>query len=700
MPSSRASIHKAGLLVLKAISAAIRVQTLNLLLESGPMSYTEIMNALKLDATRDAGRFAYHLKSLLKTDLIEPDVETKKYHLTDLGRHVIEITDEIDDRTHKRRKMLVRTSHLSIEEFDRNKIIESLIIEANVPTDIAQRVARETEKRLQQFKTKYITAPLIREIVNTILLEKHYEEYRHNLTRLGLPVHEVARLVNAPTSHPEVIHKTAGSAVIEEYTLMSILPRNISDAYLSGSLHIHNLGQWILKPNEIVHSIPFILGSNEPNTLDAALHLTTNIIRNTALEINGQQILDNFNVHFAKSAKDSSPTEIKGVLRHFINDINQRIPTPTTITLDYSSQPGISDSEETQSLAISLLETLAEESSKRPLQNPKIIVKYRYESLSEDQEPLLYEAHKLAAGSNLVYFANLGSEKSINITYSASGLRLADEWQKDQDIDIQRTGNLDVIFINLPRASFEARGNEEKFFELLDDVLEIAMNALEIKYKAIKERMNKKLLPCLSQEANGDCYFRLDNATRTIASIGLDEATQNLLGARATKDPSAFFSLKKKILEHIYVYGKKHTKRPRNRLATAVVPCETASRRFAKLDAEEYGWSIVKPQGTKEIPFYSNINIFSLSEKNNLELEEQAHQLTSGGHLALLETEDEQLSVELLLTKTRQIGMSKIGLFAYNLIFAFCSNCRTTFRGTRKKCPNCQSTNTEILSHF
>ncbi len=700
MPTARPSIHKAGLLVLKAISAAIRVQTLSLLLENGPMSYTEIMSTLKLDATRDAGRFAYHLKALLKTDLIEPDVETKKYHLTDLGRHVVEITDEIDDRTHKRRRMLVRTSHLSIEEFDRNRIIESLIVEANVPTDIAQRVARETEKRLQQFKTKYITAPLIREIVNTLLLEKHYEEYRHNLTRLGLPVHEVARLISAPTSLPEVVHNVAGSAVLEEYTLMNILPRNISDAYLSGSLHIQNLGQWILKPNEIVHSTPSLLASNSTNTLEAALHLTANVIRNTALEVMGQQILDNFNVHFAECAKDVPHDRVSRLLHHFINDLNQRIPTPTTITLDYSSQPSNSDAEKTQGLAFSLLETLTQESLQRPLTNPKIIVKYRYGSLSEEEESLILEAHKLAAKSNLVYFANLGSEKTTNVTYSASGLRLADEWQKDTDIDILRTGNLDIIFINLPRVSFEAKGNEERFLELLDDLLETAANALEIKYKAIKDRMNRKLLPCLSKEANGTCYYRLDNATRTIASIGLDEATQSLLGVRATKDPGEFFSLKKRILGYIHEYGKKHSKKPRNRLVTAIVPCKPASRRFATLDAEKFGWSIVKPHGTKETPFYSAVHNFSLNERDKLELEEQVHQLTPGGHLALLEPESELFSAERLLAETQQVSTRKIALFTYNLIFVHCTNCMTTFCGTSKKCPNCQSTSTESLELF
>ncbi len=226
------------------------------------------------------------------------------------------------------------------------------------------------------------------------------------------------------------------------------------------------------------------------------------------------------------------------------------------------------------------------------------------------------------------------------------------------------------------------------------------MNALEIKYKAIKDRMDKKVLPCLSQEANGSCYYRLDNATRTIASIGLDEAAQSLLGVRATKDPRDFFSLKKKILEHIYKYGKKHSKKPRSRLATAIVPCNPASRRFARLDAEKFGWSIVKPHGTKETPFYSTINNFSLNEKDKLALEEQVHQLTSGGHLALLEPGNERFSAERLLAETQQISTSKIGLFAYNFIFVHCTNCATTFCGSSKKCPNCQSTNTESLELF
>jgi len=61
-----------------------------------------------------------------------------------------------------------------------------------MPPDQAQRMAKEAEKLLQKSKIKYLTSPLIREVVNAILIEKGQEEYRHKLTRLGMPVHEVS----------------------------------------------------------------------------------------------------------------------------------------------------------------------------------------------------------------------------------------------------------------------------------------------------------------------------------------------------------------------------------------------------------------------------------------------------------------------------------------------------------------------------
>lgn len=257
------SVQKKAVKVLKAVGSGIRLQVLTLLYDKGALTYTEIMTSIKMNQSKDAGKFAYHLKFLLKTDLIEPDLETKKYKLTDLGKMIVDISEEIERHTFRSKKVMVRTSRLAMEEFDRNKIALSLIKEANVPVSLAQKIARETEKRLQAFKTKYLTAPLIREIVNTILLEKGLEEYRHKLTRVGVPVYDVGQLIkstaNTATSSVEAVHRAAGDAVIEEYTLLNVLPRDVADAHVAGAIHLDNLGSWILKPNEIMHDLRFFL---------------------------------------------------------------------------------------------------------------------------------------------------------------------------------------------------------------------------------------------------------------------------------------------------------------------------------------------------------------------------------------------------------------------------------------------------------
>jgi DNA-binding transcriptional ArsR family regulator len=117
--------RRLGARVLKAVASALRLNILRLLDERGPLSYTEIMNILKLSPSRDAGRFAYHLKTLTGMDLIEPDPESRKYLLTDMGKTLVEFADELDNSALKKR-LLVRTSRLAIENFDRNKIAESL----------------------------------------------------------------------------------------------------------------------------------------------------------------------------------------------------------------------------------------------------------------------------------------------------------------------------------------------------------------------------------------------------------------------------------------------------------------------------------------------------------------------------------------------------------------------------------------------
>ena len=228
--------------------------------------------------------------------------------ITDLGIEVIKFARELEEYIAiKKGKLYVRTSRFSIEEFNKEKIINSLTTEANIPYDLAEEIATEAEERLIQLKTTYLTAPLIREFVNAILIEKGLDEYRHKLTRLGMPIYDVYQLFKTTGQkgfNVEKIIYASGSSVIEEFALLTSLPRDIADSHLSGSLHITDLNYWPLKPNEVVHDIRFFFKNGLSDlrnfkTFEGALEALRMIYLATKAESYGEQSIDMFNIFLA-----------------------------------------------------------------------------------------------------------------------------------------------------------------------------------------------------------------------------------------------------------------------------------------------------------------------------------------------------------------------------------------------------------------
>jgi len=732
MPKRR---RKSGLKVLKAASSSLRMQLLITLVDKGPQSYTDLMKVLKLNPSRDAGRFAYHLKYLLSSDLIEPDVDNKEYRLTELGKTMIQFTEDIQQQFFQRKKILVRTSRLAMEEFDRNKIVEALVKEANVPVFQAQKIARETEKRLLEFKTKYLTAPLIREMVNAILVEKGLEEYRHKLTRLGLPVFDVNQLIESTgTTHQSVdaIHKAAADAVMEEYTLLNVLPREVADAHLSGELHLKNLGTWVLKPDQFMHDLRFFFqhGLNRgamnlqnpsylpPKSLEAALLTASNVLKIASTEASGEQTLDFFNIFLAPFTKSLSEERIREGLRLFISNLNQPLLNGSSVGGSLGIELVVPDFlkekeaigpegktvgfyndyvEESRRLASLIFEVMLHDDTYKPVLNPSLIIKIRPEVLKNAEcVHLLYDAHKLAE-NGLPYFANLCSNEQATASYTSAGFRLATDWRNDWELDTLQTGSVDSVIINLPRVMYDAAGKENTFFKLLDDQLELALQALEIKYRTIKQREREHMLPFLMQKTGGDQYFRIENAVRLVSFVGLNETIQAFFD-KPLKREGETLDFAKKIVSYLSSDIEKYSKKPETRTALAMVPAVDAAKRLAELDAEKYGWSTVRARGTKEKPFYTDLVALPLdvdvSWKERLKVEEQFHNLTPGGHLAVIPLADEPQKSDNLLAITRDVADSVgVGLYVFNCNIAYCAVCRQIFYGKLEKCPSCGSVN-------
>jgi len=713
-----------GVKVLKAVSSPLRLQILNLLFDGGPLSYTELMSSLKMNPSRDAGRFAYHLKFLLKADLIEANVEARKYCLTELGKMVLDVAERVEKKASKPKGMLVRASRFALEEFDANKIANSLIKEAKMPAELAQKVAKEAEKRLLKSRTKYLTAPLVREIVNAILIEKGLEEYRHKLTRLGLPVHEVTMLVegkNSSFQSSDMVREMAGEAVLREYLLLKVFPRDIADAHLSGSLHISCLGSWILRPSEIMHDLRFFYqnglnlekinsfqsSNSPPQNLKSALTMTLNVLLHSSKEIGETQTLDYFNVFLAPFAKGAEADEIKEALRSFISSLNQHVESSLGLELTIpnfiSDKPAIGSLgkpvgkygdfvEEAQFLASLVLDIFTEESMLKPFFNPRAIVKIRPETFSDERgKALLLKAHRLASERGIVCFAPLLEKSDMQSVFSNSGCKLDADLNEDWETDTLRVGCLGTVAVNLPRIAYESERDKVRFLELLKERLEMSARALEIKHNAL-EQHGGDLLPFLMQEANGDQYFRLADSSRLINLVGLRESVEAFCGKNLYEDERALEFAEDLVLcvsDFTHKLGKRYGKR----LLPAILAGE-ASERFAQLDIDRYGFGKIRFSGTRENPFYSASNKLTLQDGQAslgfLKTEQKLRGLRVGGSLTVIELEESERKPDELVSISRGIfdGCS-LGLFTYSRKLTYCVNCKKSWFGSLHKCPSC-----------
>jgi len=719
-----------GVKILKAVSSPLRLQILNLLFDKGSLSYTELMSSLKMNPSRDAGRFAYHLKFLLKADLIEADVEAKKYCLTELGKMVIDVAERIEKKALKPKGMLVRTSRFALEEFDVNKIANSLVREAKMPAELAKKVAKEAEKRLLRSKTKYLTAPLVREFVNAILIEKGLEEYRHKLTRLGLPVYDVTTIVDLKSKTFQgtaSVHETAGEAVLEEYTLLRVFPRDIADAHLSGSLYIRGLSSWVLKPTEIMHDLRFFFQNGlslekisplrpscpPPQNLDSALSIASNVLLHSAKETGETQTLDYFNVFLAPFVRGIEPAGIKEALRLFVSNVSQHAGVSLGLELTTSDfigeKPAFGPSgkvvgkygdfiEESQLLASLVLEIFAEESARKPLLNPKIIVKIRSEALADEKaKATLLKAHQLASERGIPYFANLLEKEQERSVFSASGFRLEADLDGDWEVDTLRTGCLGCVTVNLPRITYESGKDKKRFFEILRERLEMAARALEIKDKNLKEH-SRGLLPFLMQSVDGDHYFRLESCSRVVNLAGLKEAAEAFYEKSICHDEKTL-EFAGETVQNILDYTHKVGGRRGKRLFAALLPEFEASERLAQLDVERYGVAKVRFSGTREKPFYSTVSRLDLHDSKvpseSLAFERKMRGTHSGGNLTVIELGEVERRPDELMSLTRQVVEGgNMEFFTYDRKLTYCVNCKRSWFGLLHKCPSCGSTGT------
>ena len=212
-------------------------------------------------------------------------------------------------------------------------------------------------------------------------------------------------------------------------------------------------------------------------------------------------------------------------------------------------------------------------------------------------------------------------------------------------------GNLSFTSVNLPRIAIEANKDVEKFFEILDERIDLVIDQLKSRFQI---QSNKKVYnyPFLMGEhvwldseklGKSDKVGEvLKHGTLTMGFIGLAECLKALIGTHHGESEEAR-ELGLKIIGHMRERMNEQTQKDKLNFTLLATPAEGLSGRFVKMDRKKYG--VI--EGVTDREYYTNsfhIPVYyKTSAFNKIKIEAPYHELTNGGHISYVELDGDPL---------------------------------------------------------
>ncbi|MFX0022594.1 MAG: anaerobic ribonucleoside-triphosphate reductase [Candidatus Hermodarchaeota archaeon] len=528
---------------LKTLGQKIRIDILKKLkTNQTPLSFSGIQKEV-LGNDLSTVNLSFHLNTLKKSELIDSSEEG--YSITILGEKIIDKILSIEQILNQQNQTkMIRTSKYSKELFDTTKIEKYLVTEGELEHFLAKQIAREVEERLSKTNIEYLTAPLMREYINAVLLEKGLEEIRHKLTRLGTPPFEVTKLFESRRRqiNPRIFIEKLGSDVSEQYLLLNLIPKNLADLYLSGEIALLHLNYWALRPLSLYIDTEGIMdyfyneNINLKNNGNKELNNTELVIQFTDLLYCLKQfysedlVLGNFNTQFlsAISLPKTDSSELlflTSQIARFNNSFNK---TKSSLTLEFNNRSSTNQHLIDEAFFLSLTKRC------KGLIKPLFLFEYSNLYPSDSQNNNIQQLILSNFRNNAILYS-----KSISNVFNSSLIPISN-FQTSQVI-------LDKILINLHSISIEARQNDEKFLELLQEKLSSVFKLYDYKEKLVQKKLNslKQWDFIVSSILKGNRNYILKEALKSISFFGLNEAVLHHCGIELDRtESSESFALK------------------------------------------------------------------------------------------------------------------------------------------------------------
>jgi len=675
------STSKRVRMIFSVMASPNRIDILRILNSKGPLTYSELKSLAGFKSKKESGKFAYHLRKLLRQSLVALNKSERRYTITNLGKLVLSLARQIEERSIiESGKMYVRTSHDSIEEFNSQKIIQSLVREGSLPLELAQKITEEVENRIYKYQTAYLTGSLIRELVNSVLLEHGHEEYRHKLARVGLPIFEVQDMVsnaeNIENGVEGLLFKT-GRIVFAEHLLTSTLPKDIADAHLSGDLHITNPGLWSILPDTIFINVKALIEDGIDlkgkylnvcrippvktlNNLSSALSM---IIALISKEASQEVVLDDLIPSLSKYSKDLPELERKLVDSLTTSSTTMGYDKMSTM-ISFRIPLGID-----QKIVKTVLSAYKTYTKLTPIPKIGLVIDYDKGKIT-DASQIVSEI--ITLGGKVMFTKHNTSQKGVTHPKNSTSTLL----------------HLGSLSINLPRLAFESNKDETYFRARLALLMKPALDSMAKRNKNISNLIRLGVNPIL---AANTLYMQRSTVSLVINLVGLQNAVYGILGFKNNNEGQQILH---KVIETAVDIATKKSKDLGINIVVSMTESD-GSERFIALDAEKYGKNSIQ-QITDTETYSQGIvldidKISSLTGKSAEITECNKISKTLNGGLLLQIAIPKGTKVD-EIKKVIEKGASITRSFKPVMQVPICGNCGFKDEKLGDKCPTCKST--------
>lgn len=673
------SASKRVRMIFSVMASPNRIDILRILNTKGPLTYSELKALAGFKSKKESGKFAYHLRKLLRQLLVALNKAERRYTITNLGKLVLSLARQIEERSIiESGKMYVRTSRQTIEEFNSHKIIQSLVREANLPLEQAHKITEEVENKIYKFQTSYLTSSLIRETVNSVLVEHGHEEYRNKLARLGLPSSDIAEMLSSGEATRNgiegVMTRVAGS-VFSEHLVFNTMPKDIADMHLSGEINIGTPALWSLLPDTVFLDFADLEGG-----LDLQAHFL-NVSRIPAIKT-------------SDDAAAALPLIISLLSREVTSEIIIEGIIPALLK----------NTKEPEELASKFFRSLVSSSAapSYSAEPPIATITVKTDDLDPKQLKGLLEGYKRYVNATPVPRVGLalvhGGERStirdsiesLSAVVRSGGivslcrgqLRATNGIRKSQDAATASVA-LHSLSINLPRLAYESNKDETYFRAKLALLIKPSLAAILMRKKTIVENIKRGLTPAI---ASGTQSLQRAGSSVIINLTGARESVYNILGYEGTSGAEIMQKVLKTSVDVVAAQGRQLGEEGTTGISMVA---DGSSTRFASLDSEKYGKvSLVQSQNTASYSQGLTINGKSiLADRSQLDECAAIDRLSNGGFAASLDV----TGLAAGEISNALAAAVEFPFFRPRLALGICGTCGRRPSGSSERCDYCKS---------